>query len=107
MNPQRDLQSIRFVGSLSLGIGAVLLVITLLATLLALFSLATTTSTNYIRGIIIFIFALLTSAVMMGCGAELQTHKGYGPSEVENLRLTWTALVLAMIVVCILGPILI
>ena len=104
MNPQRDLQNIRFVGALSLGIGAVLLVITILTTLLTLYSLTTTTNTNFIRGIIIFIFALLTSAIMMGCGAELQTHTAFGPSDIENLRLTWTALVLTMIVVCILSP---
>jgi len=43
---------------------------------------------------------------MMGCGAGLQSAKAYS-TEIENIRLTWTALVLWMIITCIIAPILI
>ena len=96
MHPERDIRSVRFVGSLSMGIGMVLLILTLVGALFALFSGGSTDPAAFTRGIYIFIVALVMASTMLGCGAQLQSARYYGWSDIENIRMIWTSEVIVM-----------
>lgn len=96
MHPQRDIQSVRFVGSLSLVLGMVLLILTLLAALFALFNGGGSDQAIITHWAVIFIVALVMASTMMGCGAQLQRARYYGWTDVENIRMIWTSEVIVM-----------
>lgn len=96
MHPQRDIQSVRFVGSLSLVLGMVLLILTLLAALFALFAGAGTDQAIIVHWTATFIVALVMASTMMGCGAQLQRARHHGWADIENIRMVWTSEVIVM-----------
>ena len=103
MHPQRDIQSVRFVGTLSLVLGMVLLTLTLLAGLFALFAGAGTDQGLIIHWAATFIVALVMASTMMGCGAQLQRARHHGWTDVENIRMVWTSEVIVMTIGVVLS----
>lgn len=96
MHPERDIQSVRFVGTLSMVLGMVLLTLTLLAALFALFSGGGTDQGNVLHWAILFVVALVMASTMMGCGAQLQRARHHGWADIENIRMVWTSEVIVM-----------
>lgn len=103
MHPQRDIQSVRFVGGLSLVLGMVLLILTLLAALFALFNGGGTDQGNVVHWAVIFVVALVMASTMMGCGAQLQRARNVGWTDVENIRMVWTSEVIVMVLGIVLS----
>jgi len=97
MHPERDIRSVRFVGSLSLMLGMVLMILTLVAALFALFSGIGSDQGSIIHWAVQFVVALVMAAAMMGCGAQLQRARYYGYTDVENIRMVWTSEVIVMV----------
>jgi hypothetical protein len=98
----RDVQSIKLVGSLCVGLGAVLFLLTALGSLFALFALVSANSGNFFRGVLSAVLGLIMSITLISCGSELQRTKPTGRANLENLRLVWTALVV-MMVLCLIA----
>jgi len=91
----RDVRLIRFIGVLAAGVGFVLLLFTTLITLLALFSGGPANLGAYAHGALALILAFIMACSLISCGAQIQRIK-LSAISIENLRLTWTALVLMM-----------
>ncbi|HEY2004603.1 MAG TPA: hypothetical protein VGH44_05830 [Candidatus Saccharimonadia bacterium] len=96
MHPERDIRSVRFVGSLSLMLGMVLMILTLVAALFALLSGIGSDQGSIVHWAILFIVALVMAATMMGCGAQLQRARNVGYADIENIRMIWTSEVIVM-----------
>jgi hypothetical protein len=94
----RDIQSIRLVGTLAFGLGVVLLPLTFLAIVLALFSGITATLGGLAKGAAAGALGLVMSSSMMGCGAHLQRVGRLTSVDIENVRLIWTALFIVMLI---------
>jgi hypothetical protein len=94
----RDIKSIRFVGTLAFGLGVLLLLLTFLAVLLALFAGITATLAGLERGAGTAALGLVMSSSLMGCGAQLQRAGRLTSIDIENIRLIWTGLFLAMLI---------
>jgi hypothetical protein len=86
----RDIQSIRIVGGLALGIGLVLFFLTALGALFALFAGISSDPARFARGVAAVVLGLLMATTLIGCGSDLQRIKP-DAGGLENLRLVWTA----------------
>jgi succinate dehydrogenase hydrophobic anchor subunit len=96
----RDIQSIRIVGGLALGIGLVLFFLTALGALFALFAGISSDPARFARGVAAVVLGLLMATTLIGCGSDLQRIKP-DAGGLENLRLVWTALFLMMLICAI------
>jgi hypothetical protein len=94
MRPERDKQIVRTVGSLITGIGAMLLLVTGLATLFALSAIPTG---NIIPGLVALALALVMASTLMSCGTQLMRLRLLTHEEIHTMRLCWTALLLVMV----------
>jgi hypothetical protein len=99
--PERDMQSIRLVGSLLLGIGLIQLILTLLVALFGLFAGISTNLGAFTRGIIAVALSALMASITSSCAIQMQQFKTYTQSNIQNIRLVWTALILVLIVIAI------
>ena len=95
MSPERDKTKVRLAGALTLGIGIVMMLLTLFTTLFALFSGPTA---NYPRAVIAFGLLLILASTLMSCGMQLTRLRLYTTADIQTLRLNWTALVLVMVI---------
>ncbi len=95
MTPERDKMKIRIAGAISLGMGFVLLLLTLFTTLFALFS---GPSANYGRALLAFGLTLIIASTLMSCGTQLTRLRLYTGIDVQSMRLNWTALLLVMVI---------
>lgn len=91
----RDIQSVRVVGMFAFGIGAVLLVLTIMGGLIALFSGFSDTS-QFLQGAVGSVTAVIMASTLLSSGTTMATMR---PAHVdpEMLRLTWTALFVVML----------
>jgi hypothetical protein len=103
----RDVNGIRLVGGLCVGIGLLLFLLTFVGSVYALFTNISANINAYIRGIAAAVTSLLMSVTLIACGGELQRLRFYGRVNLENLRLVWAALVLMMVIFIIAGAYLI
>jgi len=95
MSPERDKTKVRLAGALTLGIGIVMMLLTLFTTLFALFSGPTA---NYPRAVLAFGLLLILASTLMSCGMQLTRLRLYTTADIQTLRLNWTALVLVMVI---------
>jgi hypothetical protein len=94
--PDRDIQAIRLVGSLAVGLGAVLLVLTILTALFLLFTGGSTDLGVFARGAIAVMVAIIMATTLIGCGTTLARTQTYS-HDADALRLNWTALFAMML----------
>lgn len=94
--PNRDLSDIRIVGTIGFVIGALLMLLTILAAFLLLVAGATSTSGLNLHGALSVMLALIMALALVGCGGAMRTIRPGNTADLENLRLVWTALVLVM-----------
>jgi hypothetical protein len=99
----RDINTVRFVGSLTVGLGIILMLLTALAVLFGLFTGSLVAPAHIVRGLGSAALSIIMSSTMVGCGAQFQRLRLYSNLDTENLRLVWTALVLVMMVSIIAG----
>lgn len=92
----RDLQDVRFVGTLALILGVVMFVLTGLTALLLLLASTTASTGDFLKGALGVLLALVMAASLSGLGGQMQRVRTGFAHELENLRLVWTALVLMM-----------
>jgi len=96
--PDRDLSDIRLVGTLGFVVGALLMVLTILAVFLLLIAGATTATGLKLHGLLSIMLALIMALALTGCGGAMRTVRTGNRADLENLRLVWTALVLVMVI---------
>lgn len=95
-SPERDMQHIRVVGSFLMGVGLIQLVLTFVVALYGLFSGIGADVSAFAKGAFAVVLSLLMASIMSGCAVQLQRISGFTHSQVQNIRLVWTALVLVM-----------
>ena len=93
--PERDIQSISIVGTVLLGLGLVQLLLTMFVALFGLFA-GLASGSNFTKGLLAVALSLLMASTMSSCAIQLQNLKTYSQSQIQSVRLVWTALVLVM-----------
>src|SRR5664279_1861297 len=101
--PDKDIRNIRLVGSLCIGLGAVMFLLTGVLTIIILFSATTADSIHLLDGGIILMTTLIASSTLVACGAQLEHIRPYSRDGIENMRMIWTSLFIVMAVVGIFG----
>jgi hypothetical protein len=94
----RDLSDVRLVGTGVFVFGTILLLLTLLTGFLILLSAPIQVGNKLVHGLLTIMVATIMSAAQIGCGGAMRTIQPGNTSDMENLRLVWTALVLMMLV---------
>src|SRR5580704_8740331 len=94
----RDLSDVRLVGTGVFILGAVLLLLTLLTGFLMLIAAPIQVGNMLIHGLLTIMVAIIMAVTQIGCGGAMRTIRLGNTSDMENLRLIWTSLVLIMIV---------
>ena len=94
MSHSSDRYKINFVGGLAVALGLVLLLLTVFAGILTLFQAA---ASGYLKGALSFGLSLTIASAYLGIGAKLTTLKYISQTDIETLRLSWTALFLVSI----------
>ena len=100
---ERDIQAIRAVGTLILGVGLIQLFLTGLLALFGLFSLVPSSSAPFLQTVLGILLSLVMASIMSSCGIQLQRLRHYSESGVQEVRLVWTALVIVMALGAIAG----
>jgi hypothetical protein len=95
MHPERDKQAVRAIGGVALGLGTILMLLTIIVTLNIL--LVTAGRGDVIRGAIAFAIGLVMASTLMSCGTQLQRLRLYTDAEVQGMRMAWAALMLVMV----------
>jgi hypothetical protein len=95
MQYERDKQKVRVVGGLAVGIGAILMILTIFITLFEL--LASAGRGDVVRGFGAFAIGLVMASTMMGAGGQLTRLRYYAADDVYNMRMAWTGLLLVML----------
>jgi hypothetical protein len=94
MQYDRDKQKIRLVGGLSLGLGVLLIILTIIITFIEL--LVSAGRGDLVRGAVAFAISVVMASTMMGCGTELTRLHVYAASDIYSMRMAWTGLLLVM-----------
>jgi hypothetical protein len=93
MRPERDHRIISLAGTLFVGLGSVLLLLTFLATLFTLFALP---SGNLVPGALTVLICVIMASTLMSCGAQLSRITSSHVT-INEARLSWSALLIVMI----------
>lgn len=97
-SPESDVQHIRLVGGFLLGVGLIQLMLTFLIILYGLFSDIAANVPAFAKGAAAVALSLIMASVMSSCAVQMQRIKVLTSSQIQNIRLVWTALVLLMAV---------
>jgi hypothetical protein len=100
MSHQSDRYKINFVGGLAVAIGFVLLLLTIFAAILTLFTYQTG---GALTGALSFGLCLVLASAYLGIGTKLTRLQYVTSADIETLRLSWTALFLLSILGAILA----
>src|SRR5215204_3679307 len=95
MRRERDKQSVRAVGAICLGLGLIVVPLTILATLSIL--LTTAGRGDLVKGATIFFTAIVMGSTMMSCGTVLQQLRLLTDQQVDSMRMSWTGLLIVMV----------
>ncbi len=94
----RDLSDVRLVGTGAFVLGTVLLLLTIVTAFLLLLAGAVNVNSNLFRGLLTLMVAIIMAVSLIGCGGAMRTIRLGNTSDMENLRLIWTSLVLIMLI---------
>jgi hypothetical protein len=95
-SPERDMQSIRLVGTVLLGVGLIQLILTLFVALFGLFAGISTNISSFSRGLIGVAVSIVMASIISACAVQMQQLRSITASKIQSLRLVWTALVLVL-----------
>jgi hypothetical protein len=94
----RDLSDVRLVGTGVFVVGTILLLLTILTAFLMLLSTPIQVNNKLFQGLLTIMIAIIMAVTQIGCGGAMRTFRPGNTSDLENLRLVWTALALMMLV---------
>ncbi|HUD11194.1 MAG TPA: hypothetical protein VMS08_02185 [Candidatus Saccharimonadia bacterium] len=100
-SPERDMQSIRLVGGVLLGVGLIQLVLTLFIALFALFGGISSNLASFSRSLIGVTVSLVMASVISGCAIQLQQLHTFSQTKIQSIRLVWAGLVLILAMVAL------
>jgi hypothetical protein len=95
MRRERDKQSVKAVGAICLGLGALLTLLTLVGSLGLLAALGA--RADLVRGSIAFFTGLVMGSTLMSCGTQLQRIKLYSSLDIDAMRHAWAGLLIVMV----------
>jgi hypothetical protein len=95
-SPERDMQSIRLVGTLLLGVGLIQLALTCVVALFGLFAGISTNIGSFSKGLIGVAVSVVMASIISSCAVQLQQLHSFSASKIQSIRLVWTALVLVL-----------
>ncbi|HEY6736266.1 MAG TPA: hypothetical protein VI322_00965 [Candidatus Saccharimonadia bacterium] len=99
----RDLRDIKLYGTLTVVVGAVQLLITSVLIMLVLATGASQLAMPLSQAVIMGISLVMVSCGLVGLGGELQRANRLTAITRENLRLTWSALLLLLVAGFLIG----
>jgi integral membrane sensor domain MASE1 len=102
----RDTNNVRVVGGVIVGLGVVLFLLTFLGIIVYVFARLSTNPAAIFEGLLPAILCLLMSITMVACGTQFQRVNFRWRTDLENLRLVWAALFIAMLISAVAGSIL-
>jgi hypothetical protein len=88
--------AVRLVGALAAGVGTIMLVLTAITALLLLFVSGGGDLSQFVRGAVAVMSALVMASTMVSCGTVLGRVRMLTSLDSEALRLNWTALFAVM-----------
>jgi hypothetical protein len=100
MSHSSDRYKINFVGGLAVALGLVLMLLTIFAAILTVFSYSTG---GALKGALSFGLCLVIASGYLGIGTKLTRLKYYTAADIETLRLSWTALLLLSVLGAVLA----
>jgi hypothetical protein len=99
-----DIKLIRFVGIFSLGLGITLLFATIIGAIIILYAGSTNVATPItLHEIAQLVLAFAMSLIATVCGAQIERFHPPVITDVQSLRLAWTALFAGMIIASVVG----
>ncbi|MDF2461660.1 MAG: hypothetical protein K0S68_1063 [Candidatus Saccharibacteria bacterium] len=96
MRRERDKHAVRTVGAICLGLGLILVPLTLLVTAASLLTTAGRTG-DIARGFLAFVTPLIMGSTLLACGTQLQSLRLFTDQQITNMRMAWTGILLVMV----------
>src|SRR5271156_1747657 len=90
--PDRDLADVRLVGTLALILGVVLMLLTFTTAFFLILASTTSHGDQITQALLSLMLAIIMSVTLIGCGGSMRQVRANYSSDLENLRLVWTAL---------------
>jgi hypothetical protein len=95
--PDRDLSDVRLVGTCAFAVGAMLLLLTIVTSFFLLVAGGAKSENGLAHGLLSVGLAIVMALTLIGCGGTMRAIRPGNTSDLENLRLVWTSLVLIMV----------
>lgn len=89
---------IRAVGTFAYGIGIAQILLTLLIAVTLLLGSISNDLNDSLITLLTLGVSLMMASTLIGCGYELSRSRDYSRSKINDIRFTWTALLVAMVI---------